>query len=331
MTTRRAVVSVVWLAVWLAMWSDEVRAERASCPPLPPSDELQQAQKLADEGFASLTRLQYLEAADSYVRALAHARDPRMHLQAGTAFFNALRMVDAYEHLSEALRCGRELLDGGQIVEAERKLKILASRLGQVTVDCSAQGAQVKLGDERWFTCPGRETQMVATGRYVVEVSLEGHFPVLETITVLPGKNVIVTPRVLSIAAGTIVKRQAPGWYHWALVGAGAALGVAAGGMHLRARGRVADVTDGLADCENSIECTQEASEQLFQEQDSAMFENNLALGALAVGGALAVTGATLMFFNKTSQNSPAAGTAGVQVAPMVGRDGAGVSLRMNF
>lgn len=315
------------------LWTQRVWAEKAPCTPVPSASQLQQAQVLADEGYELLVQRLYDEAAERYLRALEHVRDPLLHLQAGSAFFNALRMVDAYEHLSEALRCGRDNLTTEQMAEARRKLRLLSKRLGQVTVDCRAEGAQVRLGELDWFTCADNQTRLLVVGQYEIHVTRDGHVPVQQVITVTPGKRVTVQPVVMSEAQARTVTHRWPRWLPWGLMGSGVAVGAIGGVLQWDASRRMASSTQALEAClEPSVGCMGSEIEEYEGIQNWARWQNRVAVGSVVLGSAALAVGLAIVVGNRAQLRLDSrAGTAEVQVMPMTVRDGGGLSLKLDY
>lgn len=314
-------------------------AQERACYPAPTEAQRQEANKLAEAAYEMHKELRYDETAALYVRALEHMRDPRLYLQAGIAFFNAMRLLEAYEHLLEAVRCGQTVLQPEQIAEAERKLRVLRARLGQLSVACDTPGAEVRLNDEPWFSCTEglaarrANKRMVVAGQYVVAVNKDGHVPVLKPVTVSPREHVQVTPTVMSVAEATVQTRRWPTWQPWAVAGAGLALGAIGGGLRWYAGARHADSEKALSeDCYDDDGCSSAISQDLFNQQESAVTQSRVALGMLTVGAAALAGGLAWAFFNRPSTSTnPDAGKAEIQVVPTAGATGGGVSLYMRF
>lgn len=306
-------------------------AQTGDCHPEPTPAQKAAALPLIQQGYELLTQLEYEKAALLYKQALAHTPGPALHLRTGIAFFNALRIVDAHEHIQEALRCGRETLDPEQAADAERRLRVLRARLGRVTVDCQSDGAQVQLADENWFTCGGRDTRDVVAGQYEVQVTKDGHVPVQEVITVSPRQELVVTPTVMSEAESTSIIRRWPRWLPWTVAGAGVVVAAVGAGLEVDAQGRLSDSVAAVNACLPEG-CSNGAIQELRVEQNSARIEHWLAMGALAAGTATLAVGVTMLFYNRAyTRVDPQAGTARVHINPIVGRERGGISLRMNF
>lgn len=318
-----------------------VWAQTDACTATPSPEQLTMANKLAATGNTFKNRGQFDDAAQSYVEALQHARDPKLALAAGSAFFHALRLVEAYTYLDEAQRCGQGALKTSQLDEVERKLARLRTRLGQVTVDCQSTGAQVAFNDEEWFTCPGRESRWAVAGKYMVKVTSDGYFAVDKWISISPGQRITVEPNMLSIADGTEVTRPVPRWQPWALAGLGVvALGIGSG-LGWSSFVRMTDSDDELSTLCPS-RCDSQVVASALAAQERAITENRTGLALLALGGAALGLGVTALFFNRPrSRISPRAGTADVRteavssaplrVVPMAARRAGGLALRVNF
>lgn len=313
------------------LWAQRGWAE--TCYSEPSDVQLQRAQRLADQGYELIEQRRYELAAEHYVQALEHVRDPILHLQAGSAFFNALRMVDAYEHLREALRCGRDDLTAEQVAEAKRKLGLLSRRLGEVSVDCRAEAGEVGLGEQDWFTCSGQRTRLVAVGQYVIHVTRDGHVPVQEVVTVTAGKRVAVEPVLMSEAQARIVTHRWSRRLLGGVAGSGVAVAALGGVLQWDASRRIASSVLVLDEClRPTVGCKESVIESQEDVQSQALFENRLALGSLVLGGVVLAVGIGMAIGNPTqSRLDPRAGTAGVKVLPMTVGGGSGLTVRLDF
>lgn len=320
-------LAVMLTGLWgLPGWAETCYSE--------PSDaQLQRAQDLAEQGYDLIVQRRYEVAAQRYVQALEYVQDPILHLQAGSAFFNALRMVDSYEHLSEALRCGRDDLTAEQVAEVERKLGLLSRRLGEVSVDCRAEAGMVSLGGQDWFFCSGQRTRLLAVGQHVIDVTRDGHVSVQKVVNVTAGKRVVVEPVLMSEAQARIVTHRWSRRLLWGIAGTGVAVAALGGVLQWDASRRMRSSVQVLDGCLlPTVGCKESVIEAQVDVQGQALLENRVALSSMVLGGAVLALGLGMVLGNRAgSRMDPRAGTAEVKVLPMAVGRGGGFMMELDF
>lgn len=291
----------------------------------------EKAQALLHRAFELHTEMRYEETGETYRQALRYSPDPRIHLQAGIAFLSALRLLDAHEHLTQALRCGRGVIPESELEDAERMLARLRERLGEVEVHCHEPGAKVRFNDAEWFTCAGQKTRVVMAGQYLIAVDKPGFVRVFTPVDVAAGQRVRVEPKLMSTHEATRVTRPFRPWQPWAVAGAGALFAVVGGGLEWHARtGLDAYQRDLEALCAPS--CSIEEQSALQARYRRVTLENRLAVSALVLGGTALAAGVAAAFFNQPRTSlHPDAGRARIQVVPMVSEHGAGIRVGHRF
>lgn len=334
---RNLAITLVSLAGILTPWQDASLAWAQSARPCPGEvspENRDKARVLLQKAYELHTESRYEEAGQLYLQALAFADEPRIRLQAGIVFLNALRLLDAYEHLSEALRCGRDVIPPEMQADAEKRLERVRRRLGALDVQCPEDGATVRFNDTEWFSCDldtTRKSRIVVAGQYVVEVTKPGYVSVLKPVSVQVGERVLVEPLLMSNAEATSSHRRFARWQPWALAGAGALVGALGIGLEWRASAHLSAYEHDLEElCERV--CTLAEQGAVQERYDTAVLENRLAVSALVVGGTALAAGLTMAFFNRPhTSRDPSAGTAKIKVAPMIAGTSAGIILGHRF
>lgn len=316
-------------------------AQPARCYEEPSEEQKNLARTLHERAHKYHERGRYGEAAELYVKSLEHWPSPRVHLRAGILFMNAARMLEAFDHLREALRCDGGELEASKRANAQKRLDRLRARLAELEVDCREPEARVLLNGAPWFTCgrqtPDRQTtdrqkRVVFAGPYVVEVQKPGYFTVRQSVTIKAGERVRVTPNVLSIQEGTLVTRRWAVWKPWSLLGAGVALGAASSGLLVQSIGRRDDVEQRLATACPLDSCSRETATELERDYSRSTIENRVAMIGLGVSATIAIVGMARLYANRPrSRKRPEAGTATVKVTPMAAPEHVGVTVGLRF
>ncbi|WP_437303017.1 hypothetical protein [Sorangium sp. So ce388] len=311
---------------FLALGAAPARAQT----PLPPwhqgvsEERKQRADALFEEAKELHQRMMLADARAKYDEALALWEQPQLRLYLGRLLRTIGRPLLAYDSLRRSLQWGPGSLDPDDEQEARATLRALVERdLAAVVIRCDEPGAAVLLDGVPWFVGPGTERRMVTPGEHVLVARKRGYFTVVEHIAVFAGKE---ASGQLALSADTVITKQRwPAWIPWVTVGAGAALVAAGGGLM-----RHADAVHGDAEADFRSECR--SSCPASYDDAGSVLENRLAIGALIVGGATAVTGTALLFMNRPETYRPEdRGGVKLEVRPAASPDAAGLSARLVF
>ncbi|MGK4005290.1 hypothetical protein WMF31_21860 [Sorangium sp. So ce1036] len=305
----------------------------SSSPPLPPpwhngvsEEQKQRAQALFTEARALHRSMMLAEARAKYEEALAAWEHPELRLYLGRVLKSIGLPLLAYENLRLSLRWGPGSLDPEREQEARAALRALVTQdLAAIEIRCDEPGAAVLIDGKPWFLGPGTARRMVTPGEHVVMARKDGYFTVVEPLLVLAGKE---ASGQLALSVDTlIVHRRWPEWLPWATLGAGAALGLAGGGLMWHARAEHSTTYDQLKrDCDPS--CAPKPSD----EHAPSVTKNDVALGALIAGGATALAGTVLLFLNMPqSYRTEDRGDLKLEIRPAASLDTASLSARIVF
>jgi hypothetical protein len=316
---------------WALASPRPARAEDPPCNPGASPEAQEKARVLADEGYELVVQLRHAEAGEKYAEAARSWNRADIHNLAGVAFLNALRLLDAYEHVSEAVRCGRGLLDDEELQEAQNRLQRLQRRLTDLEVRVDEPGARVLLNKQLWFTGAGTQKRTLVAGQYIVTVEKPGYVAVLEPVVLDEGKRVIFQPTLMTERDGIIVHRRFRRWLPWTIAGAGAVMAGTGLGLRVSATGRNNDYDRALRErCAQG--CLLTDLSDLEGQRARARTENVVGLGMLGAGAAALTAGLALAFINQPEISThPDAGKAKIDVIPLIAPHSAGVSAGGRF
>ncbi|WP_437947773.1 hypothetical protein WME98_44835 [Sorangium sp. So ce296] len=305
------------------------RAEEA--PPGPwhegvSEERKQRAQALFEEARELHRRAMLAEARAKYEEALAVWEQPELRLYLGRVLKLMGLPLPAHENLRLALRWGPGSLDAEKEQEARAAMRALAEReLAAIRIRCDEPGAVVLMDGQPWFIGPGAERRMVMPGEHVITAKKSGYFTVVKPILVVAGKE--ASGRV-ALSADTVVSGPWwATWLPWATLGAGAALGIAGGGLMWHADTDHENVHKRL---QGGCVPTCEALDR--DAYDRSVLENRLGIGALVAGGATVITGSVLLFMNRPeAYRTPDRGGVKIELRPAASLEGAMLSGRVVF
>jgi tetratricopeptide (TPR) repeat protein len=306
------------------------RAQEPTAPPEEAHPTAMSSWPLAAERFAEGTRLfkqwRFGDAERAFREALTHADHPIIYLYLSRALEKQGRLLDAHEALEQALRPHLEPLPPREVEVAGQLRSSLDSRLAQIEVHCDAPGAEIAFDGEHWFTAPGPQRRMTNAGQHVLVARKPGYFPVAEPVSLIPGNRTRV---VLRMTADVVhLSRRWPSWQPKAVTTAGMVVSVAGGLFLLQARADYAAIQKDLDACPSYCDLR-----GLTGRYEDATWNERIGTGVLLTGSMLVAAGLAGMLLNlpQSRRAEPADGVESLDIAPMISRDTAGVSLWLRF
>jgi tetratricopeptide (TPR) repeat protein len=336
-TKRRSSVGSAPLAVELllsvVLSGLRVAPAQAQTQPSPPpwhqgvSEERQQkAQALFQEGRELYRALMLADARAKYEEALTYWEQPELRLYLGRVLMRIGLPLLAYENLQKALKGGPGALDPEDDKEARAEMQNLVQQdLAAIKIRCDEPGAAVMLDGKPWFVGPGEGRRMVLPGEHVVTAKKVGYYRVVKPVVVVAGKEGSGVIQ-LSVDA-TISRRLWPAWRPWAVVGAGAAVGLLGAGLQALASKDFEEADDKFRGA-----CRTTCPPASASEYNRGQWENGFAIGSFIVGGATLVAGSVMVLLNRPqSYRTEDQGNVKVEVLPVVSAHAAGLSARLSF
>ncbi len=329
MSTRGLYLAVAVIGV--ALWGPAARAERAADPPQAQRDAQQQAAyEHFRDGLELHHRLLFEDAALAYQRALNGWQHPKFYLYLSHALARSGAPLRAFTALQQALAGDPKALDAqdtrtAQVVEAE-----LVQQLAAITVRCDADGAEVTINDQIWFSCPGERRKMVRPGFYLVDVRQAGHVPVSQSMTLRAGEWAVVEPNLVAKEDAVRVERRWPRALPWGVGLAGIAIAAVGATNYARAArdidGLQRDI-DGLC-APGARRCP--SSAEIDDKYDGARFRQIVGVGLLTAGTGTLLT-ALLMRLQTRDVADESVRRPSVEVLPLMEGSAAGLSLDIEF
>jgi hypothetical protein len=295
-----------------------------------PADKQAAALALFRDGNFLLKNSLFPRAVEKYREALKLWNHPAIHYNMALALLNLNEPLALHQHLTESMRYGEAPLDKDKFERAGAFKKLIEQQLSHVEITSDAPGTVVSMNGQVLFTAPGRYEGLVRPGKHLITATKEGFLPTELTQTLLPGEKASLPIKLYTSEDLTRYRRHWSAWKPWAVVGAGAAVALAGGALHMQARGSFQDFDTRIVECGGCI-----PSQEVTDLRTRGTSMQQLAFGAYAVGGAALVTGAVLAFINRPQAyqiNPDEAGTPeGASVAPLLGRGTGGILATFRF
>jgi tetratricopeptide (TPR) repeat protein len=289
------------------------------------AEQKQTAQRLLEEGNDLFVRNQYREALARYQEAIASWDHPAIRFNVVRALIALDRPLDAYENLEKSLAYGKEPLEEQVYAEALNYQRLLAGQIAELEVTCKQPGVKISVDGEPFLDCPGNRTVRTTPGTHAVVGTKEGFMTSTHDVVLMPGKKEPVDVSLASFEESSITRQRWATWKPWAVAGGGAVIAGLGVLLNVQAGSTMDDFEREVANRCAGDGCTAEELEgSLGDRENLALLENKVAIGMMITGGAVVVTGVTLVILNRPRTYVPESGT---RVVPTVSGDGAGVSL----
>ncbi len=305
-------------------WSKGVPLEARAAA----SDLFQEGRKLYRESL-------FVLAADQYRAALArcNCHHPAIHYNLMLSLVNLDRPIEMYENLIASMDNGLSILSKERFEQAKNFKVLLEKQLVQLHLRCDVPGAQVTFDGRPLLTPPGEFRGMVRPGMHTILATKDG-LVTNEVIRQLDGgQKVALTLDLRTEEELTEYRRLWPTWKPWALVGAGAAIALAGGGLQYAAVKKARAADSSVVACSG---CGPRPD--LVEASGRAATMEKIAIAGYAAGGAALATGAILAYVNRAKAqvrhydvDTPAAQEPRVAVAPVLDPHSPGVMAQAQF
>ena len=269
----------------------------------------------------------FAEAAKTYREALDVWNHPAIHYNRALALMPLDQPLEILQHLEAALKHGAEPL-GVQKFDYARSYKdLLEKQQVRLVITCDTPGAVVTLDGKPLFVGPNRYEGLVRAGDHTIIATKEGFWPTEKKGPLLPGTRE-VDLKLYTEKQLTGYRTQWPAWRPWAVAGAGAAFLAGGGLLHLQARDRFTSFDGAINKCGG---CVPESTVTARLDDGSNL--QKLAYGSYAVGGAVLLTGAVLLFLNQPQsyRMSPDQLEGAASVSAFIGNGSAGATATFHF
>lgn len=291
------------------------------------------AQALFKEGNDYLRESLFPQAVKKYREALELWDHPGIHFNLALALMNLEQPIAVYRSLEKAMQYGEEALDKEKLERAQRYFDLVSEQLGTVEITVNEPGAKVTLDGKLVLTGPGTYRNLVLVGEHQVVASKPEYMDVKRDLVIEAKEQERLDLVMYTVAEMTVSKRRWTAWKPWAVVGAGAFVLAAGGGLHAQSKSSF-ESYDKSFDQTCMMGCTDEENRSLANKRESAELQQTIAVTSYIVGGTAAVAGLVLVFANRPQvfRRDIEAGTERqLTIVPVLTPDSAGVSAAFRF
>ena len=285
------------------------------------------AEQLCEHGRALYNELLYSDAVERFHQAASYWAHPQIELYLALARLRSGDPVAAHRSLQRAAALGLDQLDPEDRERAEELGQTLLDKhLAVIEIRCDEPGAQVSLDGKPLFVGPGTHSAWVRPASHVVRADKPGYFPARQSINLLPGHRGSI---VIVLGEDKMIEtRRWTAWKPWAVVGAGATLGLLGVGAWWQGE-RDFDRAGDAAICPVEDPACPPSTPRPY---GRAVLEVRLGVGLAMTGAAVTATGLLLVRLNRPYEKATEAPeTPMFDIAPLIEKDRLGVMSRFRF
>jgi hypothetical protein len=298
-------------------------------------DAQSRALEIYNQGNALFGENQFNAALQKYREALTFWDHPRIRYNIAICLTELDQPVEALDNLEKALRFGAAPFDAQTYTQAQRDLKSLHRQVAELEVSCTEAGAEVTLDGRPLFTAPGKKQVRLVPGPHALVATKQGFVTASRSLVLVPGKVDVEAITLVPLRPVVVMQRRWAAWKPWAVVGAGAAVGLIGVPLRLRSTSDI-DNYNAYVNSECPGGCpTAELPPGIRDLPGRARTENAIAIGLMTAGGAALITGAVLVILNlprqETLDDGDPARARNLKLAPMAVSGGGGISAAVAF
>jgi hypothetical protein len=299
-----------------------------------PEAEQTRAYDLFGQGNDLLEKGLYAPALDIYRQAIGHWDHPTIRYNMAVALINLQRTLEAFDNLERSLRFGAAALEPDIYKQALAYQRLLGGQIVELTIDCTLAGARISLDGNELMSCPGTRTERLLAGGHRLVGEKSGYLARKVELALSGGQRRKVAMDLMTLEQSTVSRRRWARWKPWAVIGGGAALGLAGLGFALQSRATLSSYDDAVAVLCDEMPCDIDGTDpdvpdlpdNVRDAYGRGRRQGKIGIGLLIAGGAAAGTGAVLLYLNRAVTER-----IGYEAAPIVGTDRVGLALGRRF
>ena len=265
----------------------------------------QRANQLFAEGNALFAQQAHAPALEKYRAAIALWDHPLIRFNMAVALIRLDRMLEAADAIASAKRFGPTPFKPEiytQLLDYER---VIQTRVGELEVSCTQDGAKIALDGKPWFSCPGTQKQRVLNGSHNVAGSHPAFLSKMIDVSVGAGTTTRVGVALVPLEQAIVEYRRYPRWVPWTVSGIGVtamlvgfvALGDAANELEKYEETLVRECPEG---CVLAVE-----HPELAAQRDAALAGGRLGNIVTLTGLVITSVGVVLFFMNTPQKRLP--------------------------
>jgi tetratricopeptide (TPR) repeat protein len=271
----------------------------------------QTARELFLEGNRLFRIPLYTRAVETYLAALAKWKNPAFYFNLALAQSNLGQDVEARESLAHALAHGEDPLGVDRFKEAQRELEEVTRKLGRIRLTSRTPGAEITLDGVTLFIGSGSYEGWVKAKSHELTAKKVGYQSEARRVTLSPGQLMSIDLTLVTLTQAltqvTDTSRRWATWKPW-VVAVGGLAAIAVGGtfhaISLQNYNEYSQEFEKLSCAAPQLQSPPGCSAMYVTEELRNRYEigrryQTTAFVTYAVGGALVVTSAILLYLNR--------------------------------
>jgi len=290
------------------------------------------------QGNAQLNDGFFVKAVERYREALSHWNHPAIHYNAALALINLDQPIEVFDELSKAMTYGAEPLgDKEKFDRAKGYMKLVEGQLADIEVSCDKIGAKVSVDGKEVFIAPGKFTQKVKVGKHTFYADKQGYNARITAPYIGPGEKFRIELKLYTAEELTRYHRKWQNtWFPYVVAGAGAVVGLVAGGLELSAQSSYDQFNTKVAACNTMSAGCLTSTPGITSLRDSGDTKRTIGYVGYGIAGAAIATGAVLLWVNRRQPYQISAEEleptpAPIAIAPIVSPEMAGAMVQGHF
>jgi hypothetical protein len=290
------------------------------------------------QGNAQLNDGFFKKSVEGYREALSHWNHPAIHYNLALALINLDQPIEVFDELTRAMAYGAAPLGGKEKFDhAKEYMRLVQGQLADIEVSCDKIGAKVSVDGKEVFIAPGKFAQKVRVGKHTFYADKQGYNARITAPYIGPGETFRVELKLYTAEEITRYRRKWQNtWFPYVVLGAGAVVGLAAGGIELSAQSSYDQFNARVAACNQPGQGCKIDTPGTTSARDSGNTKRLIGYVGYGAAGAAIATGAVLLWLNRRQpyQISPEeleATPAPVAIAPIVSPELMGAMVQGHF
>lgn len=252
------------------------------------------------QGNEQLNNGLFPQAVEKYRTALSHWDHPAIHYNLALAFINLDQPLEVFAELNNAMRYGPDPITQEKFDHAKEYLKLVEGQLADIEVSCDKIGAKVSVDGKEVFIAPGKFTAKVRVGKHTFYADKQGYNARVTAPFIGPGEKFRIDLKVYTAEELTRFRRKWQNtWFPYIFLGAGAVVGLTAGGLELSAQSSYDQYNTKVAACNTTAAGCSTNTPGITSQRDSGDTKRVIGYVGYGVAGAAIATGAALLWINR--------------------------------
>jgi len=240
------------------------------------------------------------QAVQEYRNALSHWDHPAIHYNLALALINLDQPIEVWDELNRAIEYGEEPLEKDKYDHAKDYLRLVGGQLADIEVSCDKPGAKVSVDGKDVFVAPGRYAAKVRVGKHTFHADKEGYNAQIIAPFIGSNEHFRIQLKLYTAEELTRYKRRwDSAWVPYAVIGAGALVGLAGGALQMSAQSDYDAYNAAVAACRTPTAGCSAATPGINDLKDSGDRKKLLGFIGYGVAGAAIATGTILAVVNR--------------------------------